>query len=165
MSQAEVEEIVQRLVSAGGRMSQDLGLGRISGQILVYIYLTPGEKSLDDIGEELGLSKASVSIAIRQLERLGMVVRVWKKGDRKSYYQTAENFTKALRKGVLEFVTQKVAIISEEIDYAHSQVETIDQEDNESRELKFLDKRLTRAKHLKDTVLKIINNPIIGKLS
>lgn len=161
----QTEDIVQKLVGAGGRMSQNLGLGRIPGQILVFIYLTPDEKSLDEIEIGLGLSKASVSVAIRQLERLGMVTRVWKKGDRKSYYRTADNFTKALQKGTIEFVNQKIAIVGDEINQAYQLMEQVDPEEAKSRELKFLNKRLKRAKNLQDKVVKALNHPIIRKLS
>ncbi len=51
-----------RLIETGGRTSQDLGTGRIVGQILIYLYLREDESSLDGIAEDLGLSKASVSI-------------------------------------------------------------------------------------------------------
>ena len=54
-----------RLVETGGRTSQDLGFGRIVGQVLVYLYLQPKECSLDVLEQELGLSKASVSVAAR----------------------------------------------------------------------------------------------------
>ena len=50
-------------MQAGGATSQDLGLGRTLGQVLVYLYLTDGECPLDRIEADLGLSKASVSIA------------------------------------------------------------------------------------------------------
>ena len=161
---SQTEDIKQRLISAGGRMAQDLGLGRIAGQIVVYIYLSPDEKSLDDIGAQLGLSKASVSIAIRQLERLGMVVRVWKTGDRKNYYQTASNFSKALQKGILEFVNQKVQIVSEEIDSAHALLSKIDQDSHGNQDFRFLQKRLNRAQYLKDKILSVIDNSIVRKL-
>ncbi len=160
---SQTEDIKQRLISTGGRMAQDLGLGRIAGQIVVYIYLSPDEKSLDEIGAQLGLSKASVSIAIRQLERLGMVVRVWKTGDRKNYYQTANNFSKALQKGILEFVNQKVQIVSEEIDSAQALLSKIDQDSHEDQDFRFLQKRLNRAQYLKDKILSVIDNSIVRK--
>jgi DNA-binding transcriptional regulator GbsR (MarR family) len=72
-----IVQTIMRLVETGGRISQDLGLGRIVGQLLVYLYLQPRECSLDVLESELGLSKASVSIAARQLERLGIVQRVF----------------------------------------------------------------------------------------
>ncbi len=47
-----------RLVETGGRTSQDLGLGRIVGQILVYLYLQPAACSLEELEENLGLSQS-----------------------------------------------------------------------------------------------------------
>ena len=43
------------LVETGARTSQDLGMGRIVGQILVYLYLQPNATSLDELEKELGL--------------------------------------------------------------------------------------------------------------
>ena len=48
-------EVRMRLVEIGGGMAQDLGLGRVVGQILACLYLSDGERSLDEMGDELGL--------------------------------------------------------------------------------------------------------------
>lgn len=163
MSNVEAEIIKQRLIEAGGRMSADLGLGRIVGQTLVYLYLSKEACSLDEIGENLGLSKASISIAARQLERLGMIVRVWKGGDRKSYYRTAENFTQALQKGLIEYVRQKLSLVSSEIEYANEMMKEL--KDDGDPEARFLSKRVNRANELKNRVEKIVNNPIVNFLT
>jgi DNA-binding transcriptional regulator GbsR (MarR family) len=106
--QQNLQEARTRLIEAGGRASQDLGTGRIVGQILIYLYLQESECSLDGIAEDLGLSKASVSIAVRQLEQFGMARKVWKSGDKRNYYKSAENIAKALQQGLLSLVRQKV---------------------------------------------------------
>ncbi len=64
-----VGEVRARLVELAGRTTQELGMGRIIGQVLGDVYLTDGESSLDDIGNNLGLSKAAVSIAARRRTR------------------------------------------------------------------------------------------------
>ena len=74
------------------------------GQVLGDIYMTDGDSSLDDIGRRLDLSKAAVSIAARQLESLGLLQRIWKKGDRRNYYRLIDHLGKALRQGFLEMV-------------------------------------------------------------
>ena len=71
-----VQEVRTRLIEVAGRTTQDLGMGRIIGQVLGDIYMTDGDSSLDDIGRNLGLSKAAVSIAARQLESLGLLQRI-----------------------------------------------------------------------------------------
>lgn len=151
-------EIKQRLVDTGGRMSQDLGLGRIVGQTLVYLYLTRDECSLDEICEYLQLSKASTSIAARQLERLGMIVRSWKKGDRKIYYRTADNFTKALQKGMYEYVLQKLDIVGDEIALAKEEIEQL--ANGNDPEILFLERRINRVNELKLKTQKIVKNPL-----
>ena len=83
MPENNVFNIKSSLIETGGRTSQELGMGRMVGQILVYLYLSDGDCSLDQIGEDLELSKASVSIAARQLEKIGLIKRSWQKGDRK----------------------------------------------------------------------------------
>ncbi len=58
----------REMIEAGGRTAQSFGLNRLLGQIYVLLYLTPHPLTLDDIAQALGVSKASVSIACRQLE-------------------------------------------------------------------------------------------------
>jgi DNA-binding transcriptional regulator GbsR (MarR family) len=157
-------DVRMRLVDVGGRTSQDLGLGRIVGQILVYLYLSESVKSLDEIGEDLELSKAAVSIAARQLERLGLLVRAWKKGDRKAYYRTADNIATALRQGMLVFFSQKIEGLSTELNHALAELKDVDQESKaKSSERDFLLSRVSRAHQLGGRASKLINNPIIQR--
>ena len=102
---------------------------------------------MDDISSELQLSKASASIAARQLERLGMIIRVWKGGDRKSYYQTADNFVEALQKGVVGYMFQKLQVVGSEIEKADEMLSYIDNIGDP--DTAFLVKRVNRAKQLK----------------
>ncbi|MBA4388475.1 MAG: hypothetical protein C0404_10875 [Verrucomicrobia bacterium] len=149
-----------RLVEVGGRMSQDLGLGRIVGQIMAYLYLTDGDSSLDAIGEDLGLSKAAVSIAIRQLESLGLVRRVWKKGDRKNYYRSAENIVAALQNGLLTFVRQKMQTASMELDHVSGLLESA-KSSGGNGDLEFLHNRVKRARVLHDRVAGVLESPLL----
>lgn len=144
-------------------MSQDLGLGRIVGQTLVYLYLSKGACSLDEIGDDLQLSKASISIAARQLERLGMIIRVWRSGDRKSYYRTAENFFEALQKGLIEFLRQKLSVVGSEIESAREMLEQLQHKDDP--ETAFVLRRIQRAESLKTKVETIIDSPVFHLLA
>jgi DNA-binding transcriptional regulator GbsR (MarR family) len=56
---------------------------------------------LDDLVEQVGVSKGAVSIHIRQLERLGMVHKQYQFGDRKDYYIAETDFWKII-KGILQ---------------------------------------------------------------
>ena len=153
-----------RLVETGGRTSQDLGLGRIVGQVLVYLYLQPAECSLDVLEKDLGLSKASVSVAARQLEALGLVSRVWLKGERKKYYRSAENIASALQQGLLSQVRQKVQCFGEELDIS---MELLDEANgqHETQDLKFLLQRVSRARKLQKRLDNVLGNPLVRLLT
>lgn len=156
----KLQEVKSRLIEAGGRASQDLGTGRIVGQILVYLYLQENECSLDDMAEELGLSKASVSIAVRQLEQLGLARKVWKSGDKRNYYKSAENIGKALQHGILTVVRQKVLLFGEELDDSLELIESVADKTTQG-EKGFLQQRIQRAKKLQNALDKILGNPFI----
>jgi DNA-binding transcriptional regulator GbsR (MarR family) len=156
-----VGDVRKRLIEAGGRTSQDLGLGRIVGQMVVYLYLRDGGRSLDEIGADLGLSKAAVSVAARQLENLGILRRSWKQGDRKAYYRTADNIAAALQQGLLAFVGQKIQAAAGELDYANEALEKEISGDKPDAEIEFVYNRIKRAKLLRDRAASLLGSPLI----
>ncbi|HNR94926.1 MAG TPA: MarR family transcriptional regulator [Kiritimatiellia bacterium] len=160
MSNRNSEQVRDRLVRLAGTISQDLGLGRITGQILVYLYLRPAACSLDAIEADLGLSKAAVSIAARQLESIGLLKRIRKKGDRKSYYQTAENLGSALQKGLFGLMSRKLEIANGEFQQAIQELEA----EKADADAIFLEKRIKRAMVLGKRMDKIISSPLIKLL-
>src|SRR5213075_304766 len=55
------------------------------------LLMSKSERSLDDLAEQLGVSKASVSTNARVLEHRGMVVRVGMQGDRRDFYRIVDD--------------------------------------------------------------------------
>lgn len=153
-------DVKGRLVDLGGRTTQDLGLGRIVGQIGAYLYLSDGECSLDEISSELGLSKASVSIASRQLESLGVLQQSWKKGDRKNYYRIAEHLAVALQDGLMSMLRGKLKSLNTELTYAQELLGN-GPDSKTGHEIKYIRKRVSRAKKACDTVERVLDNPIV----
>lgn len=160
-----IKETRTRLIEAGGRTSQDLGTGRVVGQVLIYLYLQENECSLDKIGEDLGLSKASISIAVRQLMQLGMVRQVWKSGDKKNYYKSAENIAKALQQGLLSLVRQKIQLFGGELDIGLELITEISGNSPMNDEIAFLEQRINRAKKLQNGLERILGNPLVRLLT
>lgn len=156
-----VDDARSRLIEAGGRTAQELGLGRIVGQMLVYLYLTDGQCSLDQIGEDLELSKASVSIAARQLESMGLLRRSWKKGDRKNYFRTAENFETALRQGLLVFLFQKIQAVGLELNQVNELLENETGKNDIDADTHFVYRRVKRAKRLNDQITGLLEHPFL----
>jgi predicted transcriptional regulator len=68
------------------------GLSRIAGRLFGALLLSDAPRSLDELTEQLGASKASVSTEARRLLERGVVERAAKPSDRRDYYQLAPDF-------------------------------------------------------------------------
>ncbi|WFB35680.1 MarR family transcriptional regulator [Kiritimatiellota bacterium B12222] len=153
-------EVRHRMTGWGGRAAQELGGGRVLGQIVAFLYFSPAECSLDEMEVELGLSKAAVSIAARQLETLGLVQRVWRPNDRKSYYRTVDNLGKALQQGLRAQVQRSLDDFSTALDAMPPLVGSA--EDAASTLVK---SRLERASVLQRRLQKIVGSPLLNFLA
>ncbi len=157
-------EARERLVELGGRTAQDLGLGRIAGQLLAYLYFQPAECSLDQIEQDLGLSKAAVSTAARQLEAFGLIRQVWKRGDRRNYYRTADNLGVAMQQGLMALVRSKLEAAGAEMDEIRSLIDEARRAERDASDLAFLHDRLKRANTLRERLAALLNSRIVKYL-
>lgn len=65
------------------------GLPRATALIVSLLIFTPGAWSLDELAEELRVSKASVSLGTRFMEQQGLIERVFVPGERKVHFRVA----------------------------------------------------------------------------
>lgn len=156
----------RKFVEAAGHTTQSFGIGRILGQIFALLYLSPRPLCLDEIAAELGVSKASVSTTIRQLERWSAVHRVWVRGDRKDYYEAEADLQVVIRNGLLttlrkKFETAGLQIGEVEESLKHA-LETTNGE--ERKDIEKVAERLQRAKEFHSRIQSILGNPLIEHL-
>ena len=97
---SELLEAQQNFIQGMSRISNFWGFPKAMGAIFGAVYLSPNPMSLDGIVEQVGVTKGSVSTNVRTLERLGMVHKQIRLGDRKDYYEAEADFWKII-KGVL----------------------------------------------------------------
>ncbi len=67
------------------------------GAIYAVLYLSPQPLSLDEITAQVGVTKGAVSTNVRALERLEMVRRHIRIGERKDYYYAETDFWRIIR--------------------------------------------------------------------
>ncbi|UCC50151.1 MAG: hypothetical protein JSV68_13650 [Anaerolineaceae bacterium] len=96
----ELIEARQSFIQGMSRISHFWGFPRAMGAIYGAVYLSPTPLSLDAIVEQVNVTKGAVSTNVRTLERLGMVHKQIRLGDRKDYYEAEADFWKII-KGVL----------------------------------------------------------------
>ncbi len=88
----------QKFIQGMSRISLFWGFPRAMGAIFGAIYLSPEPLTLDDLVEQAAVSKGAVSTNARQLERLGMVHKHIRIGDRKDYYTAETDFWKIIKR-------------------------------------------------------------------
>lgn len=83
-------------------------LNRVCGQIFALLFLSRKPLSLDDIVEELGVSKGNVSVNIRILEDYKLVKKVWIKGSRRDYYEALDELPKKIIKEFFDKIKRNI---------------------------------------------------------
>jgi DNA-binding transcriptional regulator GbsR (MarR family) len=84
----------QSMLDGLSQLADYLGFSKVMGQIYGALLLSSEALSLDDLMDQLSISKASVSMNIRTLEQFGMVRQVWLRGKsgRRKYYEAETDF-------------------------------------------------------------------------
>lgn len=156
-----------KFIEAGGSTTQSFGLGRLVGQIYSLLYLSPTPLCLESIATQLGVSKASISITIRQMERWCAVHKIWVKGDRRDYYEAEIDFRKIFRNGFLSTLQKKLQTAGQQLE----QVETLAKESHQEnqnvatdQDLKIVTERLEHARKFQRQISSLIDNPLINRL-
>jgi len=102
---------------------------------------------------------------VRQLEQLGLARKVWKSGDKRNYYKSADNIAKALQHGVLSLVRKKIELFGGELESSLQLIDEIPVSSSTKEEADFLRQRIERARKLQNGLEKILGNPIIKLLT
>jgi DNA-binding transcriptional regulator GbsR (MarR family) len=81
----------QRFIEGMGDHFETQGFPRIGGRLLALLMINPEPASLDELAETLQVSKGSISSNARLLESGGIAERIRPPGDRRDFYQIAED--------------------------------------------------------------------------
>lgn len=86
-----MHEAVRQFVERVGLMLEADGLARSAGRIFGYLLICETPRSLDELADELQISKASASTNARLLEQHALVERIGSLGDRRDFYRIGCN--------------------------------------------------------------------------
>ncbi len=80
------DSLLQMLSIPLGQLAQFMGSNRTVGQVYAALLLQTDALCLEDLQEQLGLSKGGICTAVQRLVSLGLARKIWMKGERKDYY-------------------------------------------------------------------------------
>lgn len=84
-------------VAGMGRLAGFFGFSEVMGRLYGTLLMNPDPLSLDDLVERLHISKGSVSMNMRALERWGMAKEVWVRGERRKFYKAEHDLWQVIR--------------------------------------------------------------------
>ena len=87
-----MDRVQKDFVNRMGTSAEHDGLSPIAGRLFALLLLADEPRSLDELADTLGVSKASVSTDARRLLERGIVERVTRAGDRRDYYELTPDF-------------------------------------------------------------------------
>lgn len=161
MTTNEVQALREKFIETAGQFSQSLGFGRNLGQIYAHLYFSAEPQSLDDLTEQLGISKGSASMSVRQLEGWNALRKVWVKGDRKDYYEATEDFGRIIRKALLDLVGQKMEAADGLLEEAEAQLSA---HGNGDRDSALIRQRVARLRRFRQRAQGLWESSIIQLL-
>lgn len=85
-----------------GDVIEHWGFRKALGRVWTVLYLDEIPLSAAEIAERLSMSAGAVSTTLGELQRWGVVRRVWKPGQRKEYYEAETDFWKMISRVVNE---------------------------------------------------------------
>lgn len=93
MKDKETLERTRSMVIDALAQNMDLyGITPSAGRLYGLLFFSDKPLTLDEMKEELGMSKTSMSVAVRSLLELNMVEKVWVKGERKDLYTIKDDW-------------------------------------------------------------------------
>ncbi|RYL86837.1 GbsR/MarR family transcriptional regulator [Sporolactobacillus sp. THM19-2] len=88
----KIENIRERVIEAISQNMFLYGIGPSTGRLYGTLYFKDRPMTLDDMKEELKMSKTSMSTSVRSLSELNMVEKVWRKGVRRDLYEANKDW-------------------------------------------------------------------------
>jgi DNA-binding transcriptional regulator GbsR (MarR family) len=68
-----------------------LGLSKSASLALALLFVSATPLSLDEIAQQTGIAKSSISVILKTLEQMGLTTTVDKPTDRRKYYRVVDN--------------------------------------------------------------------------
>lgn len=140
-------EIRQRVIQSVAKNMDLFGVTPSVGRLYGTMYFHGQPMTLDEMRDELGMSKTSMSTGVRSLQEIHMVYQTWKKGVRKDLYQAEEDWYKTF----IELFTTKwrkaIEINSKEVSHAKGLLEHLWQNTHDENLKRIVAEDLEKLQH------------------
>ena len=146
-----MDELKKTIIELFSEIAKIHGLSKSVGEVYAVIYLSDKPLCIDDIMDELGMSKGNVSMNLNKLEKIGFIKKVWIKGERKNYYESIDGFS-----SFKDIAKKKYNVISKACDRLKELEEKSDENERELISKKL--KHIKKMRNVSKKVLEVLEN-------
>ena len=93
----EIQEAKDKFISTWGNLGSLWGINKAMAQIHALLFVSPEPLSMEDVMEELYISRGNASMNLRGLMDWGIVRKVNVSGERKEYFTSEKDVTELSR--------------------------------------------------------------------
>ncbi len=93
----EYQEAQQKFISTWGSLGSLWGINKAMAQIQALLFISTKPLTMEEIMEELQISRGNTSMNVRQLIDWGIVIKELRVGERKEYYSTEKDVQELAR--------------------------------------------------------------------
>ena len=149
-------EAKEKFISTWGSLGTLWGINKAMAQIQALLFISTKPLSMEDIMEDLKISRGNTSMNLRQLMDWGIVTKVLVSGERKEFFTTEKNVQELARIVAKERSRREIKPVIKVLE----EVSSI--KDNGSAETKELIKQTKALKELTDD-LDILMNKLVDQ--
>ncbi|GGJ99438.1 HTH-type transcriptional repressor GbsR [Lentibacillus kapialis] len=91
-AESKVSYAEEEVINAIAETMDLYGVTPSIGRLYATMYFTHHPMTLDEMKDELGMTKPSMSTAVRNLQDINIVRKIWQKGSRKDHFMAEKNF-------------------------------------------------------------------------
>ncbi len=120
MSETVEREAELLAADAIGDVIEHWGFRKPLGRAWTMLYLADDALGAAELGERLAMSAGAVSMTLTELQRWGVVRRVWKPGERREFYEAETDFWKMISRVVHDRERSLVISVRERLEQSRS---------------------------------------------
>ncbi|TRM11771.1 GbsR/MarR family transcriptional regulator [Lentibacillus cibarius] len=91
-AESKINRAEEEVVNAIAETMDLYGVTPSVGRLYATMYFKQQPMTLDEMKDELGMTKPSMSTAVRNLQEINIVRKIWQKGSRKDHFMAEKNF-------------------------------------------------------------------------
>lgn len=134
-ARSKLEEAKDQVIMAISETMDLYGVTPSAGNLYATMYFKD-HMNLDEMREELGMSKPSMSTSVRKLQEIGMVKKAFQRGSRKHTYAAEKDFFRSFMSFYCQMWEREVKMNMEAIKNAENDLREIFNDNTISEELR-----------------------------